>query len=806
MTPAGRARADLRLLPGLCACWAVCAACLPAPRRVPVAVVSLGLLALLGGAFAAVRARGRPRPGWLGQLVALAALAGAAAVSTALHTAWARPPAVGELIVQRVAIAGTGTVLGDPARARAPDRSGAPRFTVRVRLDRVTARGERLGLRTPVLVIGGSAWRAVTPGTRIALTGRLVPTEPGDRLQALLVSGTPPHRIGAPGAVQRGAERLRDGLREATGPLPADAGGLLPGLVVGDTSRLPAALEADMRATGMTHLTAVSGANLALAAAVAVWLGTAAGLPLTVRLVASAAVFCGFTVLARPDPSVLRAAVMGVVGLVGVFAGRRGRGLPALCLTGIVLLLGDPWLARSYAFALSVLATGSLVLCARPWAAWLSRFLPAPLAVGLAVPAAAQWACAPVLVLLQPQLLTWAVPANLLASPAVAPATVAGLLSAACAPLWPPAAAALAWLGGLATGWIAFVAHSFAAAPAATLPWPDGIGGAGLMAAAGGGVVLALGVAPRLPGLVRRAPRVAAGVAAVVLLAVLAFAVGRLGGSLGHTAAPGWRWISCDVGQGDGTVLTDGHRAVVVDVGPDADGISRCLRGNGVTTIDLLVLTHFHADHVGGLGAVLDRHRVGRALVSPLASPAATAGAVRRALEARGTAVETGTTGLGGAAGALRWQVLAPDEGAGPGAGGVSSPAEGESSAENDSSVALRVDTPGFSAVLLGDLEPAGQARLLDRLRADAGGGRPDRAGPVDVVKVAHHGSARQDPDLYRLLAPRVLVYSAGRDNDYGHPAPAALRLASRIGALVLRTDRSGEVEVADRAGRLVAR
>ena len=228
----------------------------------------------------------------------------------------------------------------------------------------------------------------------------------------------PPTLIGGPPLVQQAAGDLRAGLRRAARVLPRAERGLLPGLVLGDTSRMPAGLVDDFRTAGLTHLTAVSGANLAIVVTFVLVVGRWAGLRGRWLPVTAALAMAWFVVLARPQPSVLRAAVMGAIALLALGTGRRRRSLAALAAAVLGLLLIDPWLARSFGFALSVLATAGLVLLAPGWArAWTARGLPRPVAEALAVPVAAQLVCAPVIVLLSGQVSLVAVAANLLAAP-----------------------------------------------------------------------------------------------------------------------------------------------------------------------------------------------------------------------------------------------------------------------------------------------------------------------------------------------------------------------------------------------------
>ncbi|GMA25510.1 hypothetical protein GCM10025864_32690 [Luteimicrobium album] len=208
------------------------------------------------------------------------------------------------------------------------------------------------------------------------------------------------------------------------------------------------------------------------------------GLGRWARLAVLAPATAGFVLLVRPDPSVVRSAGMCAVVLLGTALGRSARAVPALAASVVVLLVADPWLARAFGFVLSVAATAGIVLLAGPLARRLSAWLPRHLALVLAVPVAAQAACGPVLVLLAPAVSLWSVPANLVADPALAPATVLGVLATLLAPVWPGGAHMLAWVAGCATWWIARVAIVAAGLPGASVPWTGGPVGAVLLAVA----------------------------------------------------------------------------------------------------------------------------------------------------------------------------------------------------------------------------------------------------------------------------------------------------------------------------------
>ncbi|MER5882287.1 ComEC/Rec2 family competence protein [Streptomyces sp. NPDC001941] len=836
--PRQEAPVDLRLVPPALAAWIAAALAVGAPGRwtaIGVGALAVAGALLLGAAVAASgatstgawrlrtwwlrtgrgcpgagrsRAEGGPGPGarWrvnatAGAGVLLCAAAGAA--SAGLHAADVRRGPLPELAGEHARVTAEVTVTSDPRPVR-PRVSGdhmAPDAVVleaeATRVER-PGRGEAVGgTRTPVLVIvapgspGDTAkWRGLLPSTRLRVTARAVPPrDEGDPLAAVLqVSGArPPVVTGGPTSVQRTAGALRAGLRRAAEGLAPDARALLPGLVVGDTSGIPPDLRAAFEATDLSHLTAVSGSNLTVVLLLLIGPPGAAlraergglaprlGIPLRATAVLGGGLTLAFVVVCRPDPSVLRAAACGAVALLAIATGRRRSLLPALAAAVLGLVLYDPWLARSYGFLLSVLATGALLTVAPRWSAALRRCgVPARAAEALGAAMAAQVVCAPVVVVFTARVGLVAVPCNLLAELAVAPATVLGFAALAAAPLAMPVAEVLARCAGWPAGWIASVARAGAALPGAEIGWVGGWWGAALLA--GATLLVLLLLVARGP---RRRPWVVAGCAVLLMLAVVRPA--PLPRVLTGWPPPGWVFAMCDVGQGDATVLAAGDgTAVVVDAGPDPAAADRCLRELGVDRVALLLLTHFHADHVAGLPGVLRGRSVGVIEVTPFEEPPGQVEFVRRA--AAGARVPVVRAGAGEVrrTGRLAWEVLWP------GAFGAEGP--------NDASVALLVRVvDGPVLLLLGDLEPRAQEGLL---RAYPG------LPAVDVLKVAHHGSAHQEPELLRRVRPRLALVSAGRDNPYGHPSPRTLGALEAGGAVVLRTDRDGTIAVTGKGGR----
>jgi competence protein ComEC len=349
-----------------------------------------------------------------------------------------------------------------------------------------TAGTAKLPIDRPALVFGFSrSWSGLLPGQQVRVSGRLAAPRPGDTVTAVVDARSPPVPVGRPPWWQRTAARVRGALADACAGLPPATRALVPALVLGVVTPLPAGLKQQFQVTGLSHLVAVSGENLGILFVAVLWLVRAVGLPRRLRILALLLTVAGFVVVARPSPSVLRAAAMGAVAVGAVVTGRRRKPLPGLALAVAVLLVADPALVRQLGFQLSVAATAGIVLLAPPIAARLSRWLPRRLALLVAVPAAAQAACTPLLLGSFGQLTPYAIPANLAAGLAVPAATLIGVVVAAVAVVAPPVGACLARLAALPAAWIIQCARWFAGLPgaAARLPgWEGAVGTAALLA------------------------------------------------------------------------------------------------------------------------------------------------------------------------------------------------------------------------------------------------------------------------------------------------------------------------------------
>lgn len=546
---------------------------------------------------------------------------------------------------------------------------------------------------------------------------------------------------------------IRIGLRNASGN--GDAGALIPGMVLGDTSKQSAEFKLAMKRSGLTHLVAVSGANFAIVSGFVLWLMQFLFRNRNYRISATALSLIFFIALVRPSPSVLRAAAMAAVVLVAMSHRHAADSLPALGFAIAAVVIADPWQSRDTGFALSVLATGGLLLAAPKIITSFVRFIPRKFAEALAPPIAATLFCSPVLVALSGFLSPMSVIANLLAAPAVAPITVLGFIAALIHPILPGVAGLLILIIRIPAAFIGFVAKWSASFSVLEL----GKGASGFLAIAVAAICIWI-----LRTFFRNHRKTI-----VILLVVL------LAATNWFARFPGidWQVGNCDVGQGDAMLINLGnHQGVVIDVGPDPQLIDKCLKQFAITQVSILVLTHFHADHVEGLPGLLKGRNVGQVWVSPQIDPAFESERVQKWLKViPQIPVTTGFRAqVPSNRGPIDFHALWPKLGA--------------QDSPNNSSIVMQINSADFSMLAAGDIEPIAQSQLVQQLSK------------VDLYKVAHHGSRYQDMNFMKALSPRISIISAGKDNTYGHPAPQTISALSRIGSTVYRTDLDGALAI----------
>lgn len=715
-----------------------------------------------------------------GLVLVVAVLMGAALVTGGARTMAVVHHPVRALAAQEARGIAEFTLRTDPRHFASATRPGMTITTAA--LDDLTTRTGgpgAVGGTVTVRALGDEAQELLTTpvGSRVRARVTLRAPDPGDPDLAVLTVRSL-EVVAPPGRAARGVEQVRQGLRDAVADLPAEQRALVPSLVVGDLRFMTDELREDFVVTGLTHLTAVSGANLSILASFCMIAARWAGVRGRWLTLVGAVAVVVFIALCRTEPSVLRAAAMGTVALVAVgMHTTTARGLRHLAVAMAGLLVLDPWLARSLGFALSVLASAGIIGFAHRWVAAMS-WAPRWLAEAWAVPLSAQVATQPVVTMISDRVSVVGLVTNAVTGPVVGPATVLGFATAGLAVVVPPVAGFTGWLAGWCAQWVLWCAHVGAALPGAEIHWPATPWSLTIVTAASI-AFLALGTQ-----IVRR--RVLTSVLLVVLIAT----------TLHRPPSPGWpprNWqlVACDVGQGDATLLRTGPgSAVVIDTGPDQAAMRACLDALAIGHVPLLVLTHFHADHIDGRAAVWPRMDPrGRVWVSPVASPAGTAQRIRAEAAARGVVVESPAIGSVTRVGETTLQVLGP----------VRVPRSltvagtGESAEENDTSLALHTQTSGLRALLAGDLEPAGQ-RAVERRWGPL---------PVDVLKVPHHGSGHQDPDFLTTHDAPIALVSCGVDNDHGHPADKTVDLLQSSAMRLHRTDLEGSVAFARDGDRL---
>ncbi|WP_433756533.1 ComEC/Rec2 family competence protein [Nocardia sp. CA-135398] len=802
---------DARLLPAALSCWGATVVALTVGWVAGLVLASALVLLAIGLWVVLLRAVAHPSERW--RVVAVAALAALLlGAGFAVAGAW-REHRVATHPLRNTAASLRVVVLpeDDPKPVRSSAFGGDQRWTVRARLREYRQGGATVRAGGTVVILGsGADWGELLPGRAVEF--RAKPEQPWHRdlTVATLRAQGPPVVVGALPWWQRIAVAVRTDLASAARVLPEEQAGLLPALVVGDTSALSDEVREEFEIAGLEHICVVSGANFTILLAVV--LGAVRLLTLGPRVgaaVAGAALLM-FIVVARPDPSVLRAGAMGAITLLALVTGRRKQALPALCTAVIGLLALCPELAVRAGFGLSVLATAGLILLAPSWSDWLrSRGwwrVPAEI---VAVSAAAFVVTTPLVVALTGRLSLVAILANILVEPVIAPVTVLGAIGTVLAAAWPPLAELILRCAQPPLWWLLFVAEHAAKVPGAEISVRGGLTGGAIACAAVVFVVLAL----RSAMMRRLAAAVLLGIA-VVLIPVRVW----------HPGWPpaGWVLAVCDVGQGDGLALSVGDRtAVVIDVGPDPRIMRSCLNRLRINRISLLVLTHPHADHIAGLAGALEGRLVDALAVGPgelsgtgefastgdrrvsnstrsEADSGASTGASRErraqdrrasvsgpeqvaslAAQAHIPVVEL-SSGQALRFGAVELNVLAPvplqHRPTGP-------PSTDDA---NDRSIVIAATTPAGRILLTGDIEAPAQQRLL----------HSGAAIQADLLKLPHHGSRTTTKEFIAAVHPRLALVSVGADNTFGHPNPSVLADLADLGVTVARTDQRGDVLV----------
>lgn len=556
--------------------------------------------------------------------------------------------------------------------------------------------------------------------------------------------------------------RVRANLkRSVNSTLGPSSAGLLIGVILGDTGGVDDATQQDFRATGLTHALAVSGLNIMfLIGALWPFLRLARASPM-VQIVSLSVSVWMYALLAQGSPSVMRASVMAQFLLVAWWSGRRRDATAAISAAALLLLFMHPFLIFDIGFQLSFAATYALVWFS-PIIAEKFSGLPRFLSSAVSACLAAQLGVLPLLAYYFGQLSVLALPANLVVIPASDPALIFGIVGGLLDYISPSLASIAIRLAGFFIDVMKVSAAFFASLPASS-------------------------IAVQSPGLLEIVV-----IYAFLFVGVFLFARWKGRFNLSHLAvllllptiaAVSWQGASAkppkavevcflNVGQGDAVLIRDAEgTTALIDAGPDERVIAASLAAKGVNKVDLLFVSHQHADHVGGLPAVFRSSKVGR-LVMPAVVTKPGLKRLADTARSRGTKIENAKSGREYRVGMLIFKVV-----------GVGEPGEGE----NNASTIVRFNHGDLSVMLPGDAEVEEESSIAKNagLRSS-------------ILKVPHHGGASSaDPNFLRAVAPRVAVISVGQGNSYGMPTRTALSRLKALGARIFRTDQDGDVTIA---------
>ena len=567
--------------------------------------------------------------------------------------------------------------------------------------------------------------------------------------------------VGHRGGIAGVADRIRRELATSIAPgLSGERRAVLAGLVLGEEEGLSQELRDRFRSSGLYHLLAVSGQNVAFVAGGVLLIAWLLGISRLAAEVGALAAIGLYVMAVGWQPSVVRAGVAGALASLAWLASRPRDRWYFLLLGAALLMAWNPYSLLEPGFQLSFAAVAAIFLAVPRLEGVLEGYpLPRALAGIVAVSGACGLATAPILLLQFGSVPVYSIASNALAAVAVAPCFGLALLTALLDHLLPEAAVAAAWLNGWLAAYIAACARLVGGLPGAEVSSVHVLGLCGVLAAL-------LVVGARLPAWRRPGLAVVCAVAAVVLA----------GWKLQPTSAPpppnGFRLTALDVGQGDSLLLQVREGAVLVDQGPPEAEVDEQLRRLGVRRLALLVLTHPQRDHVGGAAEVLEQLEVDRVLDPALPADNQDQAAALAEARERSVPVATARAGVTFRLGRLRLRILWPD---GPG-------------------------TPGEDPNLRATVILASYGRVDALLTADAESPvtLPLNPPAVEIFKVAHHGSTDEGLErLLQLTKPRVAIVSCGRDNDYGHPTPTTIATLEAAPQLeVLRTDLDGRVVV----------
>lgn len=676
----------------------------------------------------------------------LAVLVGAAVYS--LHAQTLHSSVLAKLAQQRSEVVLTATATSDIKRTASKVTGSIfrkPQSSFLARASIVEQDNQIYKMRLPIRVIMQDEYQLI-PGDKFRISGDLIVTRE-KRVAATLISNQAIEIQANAGEFANFLSRLRSDFRELVSTYNSTAATLIPGMILGDTSLQSEEFSKQMRRAGLSHLTAVSGANFAIVSALVLALTRFLSRRILFQLATTTIFLIIFLLLVRPSPSVLRAGVMAGVVLLARATGNTRNAAAALSAAICTILLLDPFQAQDPGFVLSVLATSGLIFIAPQLTTKLEKYLPKLLAEVVAVSTAATVLCTPYIIFLSGELSILSVAFNVLVSPFIAPITITGFLAVIFLPLdW--VAQFLVAIAELLARWIVLISGLALDTPTLAFnPWF---------------LILIFGLALILRGKFRK----------FTVLFITAFVIVNLIPQIGFPGKD-WKVVQCDVGQGDALVVNLSQGAAALfDVGPDPLLIDRCLKTLNIEKLPLIVLSHNHADHTFGLSGAVAGREVGEIWSNGNV-------VLQSHLQKKVRVVSKGDSAT---LGQYHLEVLWPASSSSYFA--TFSKLPGDGSEENNQSLVVLLRNKNQSILVTGDIEPEAQAQII----------RGTSLGEIDILKVAHHGSRFQDEGFLIETKPKLALISVGKGNSYGHPDTALIQKMSAWGVPVKRTDLDGPI------------
>ena len=612
-----------------------------------------------------------------------------------------------------------------------------------IRSSSVSIQGNVHKVRLPFRIIAKDC--KVGIGTQVRVTGKVI-TSRERRVAATIIVNGQVEVLRKSDSLNTALNRIRDDFMLSLSKRRGDAASLIPGIVIGDTRLQTQEFAELMRRSGLSHLTAVSGANFAIVSSFIFWL-TGWFIPnRRQRLIVSGIFLFFFLLLVRPSPSVLRAAVMAAVVLISRYRGTQSRAASSLAVAIGLLLIADPFQGFDPGFVLSVLATSSLIFIAPSLERWLSQYLAPSMAEVLSISAAAGVACAPYIIFLSGEISVVSILLNTLVAPVVGLLTVIAFVAVLFTTPFPHLSDIFIQIAMPMAQWIVTVAHLQQKAPVISMHW----------------ITSTFLLTIFLFTIYKRS---IVYLGACIVVALFAW--------MQIQSFPGREWDlgQCDVGQGDALLLNLGNGAAALfDAGPDPHLLKNCLREFKIKSLPLVVISHFHADHYFGVtnGLAIP---IGEIWVNNEAKDIKIPPASLRIVHA-GDRFQIGAVDV---------EVIWPSD-----VEREFSIVAGDGSRENNRSIVTRVFKDGVGILVTGDVEPDAQDEILKSNKVDG----------VEIIKVPHHGSRFQSKEFLSGTGARFALISVGKGNSYGHPSDVTLQELVSSGARVFRTDRDGAISL----------